>query len=214
MNGMRREGQLRTRPVVTTLIVLCAAAVAALLFVRPSGFSTRVNPSVPERVLAKAVRRLAVPRSGRDALNPVSFSPSVWKQGCAHFADHCASCHGNDGRGNTDMGRNLYPQAPDMRQSGTQRLSDGELYWIIENGVRLTGMPAWGDGSSNDQDTWKLVHFVRHLNDLTDEHLKEMEALNPRSPSELEEEHQDKDFLEGNEPDTTSSTLSHHVHKE
>ena len=61
------------------------------------------------------------------------------------------------------MGRNLYPKAPDMRQSGTQRLSDGELYWIIENGVRLTGMPSWGDGSGNDQDTWKLVHVVRHM---------------------------------------------------
>ena len=80
-------------------------------------------------------------------------SDLVWGQGRAHFADHCASCHGNDGRGNTEMGRNLYPKAPDMRQSGTQHLSDGELYWIIENGVRLTGMPAWGDGSGNDPDT-------------------------------------------------------------
>jgi mono/diheme cytochrome c family protein len=196
------------------LIVLCAAAGSALLFIRPGGFSTRVNPSAPERLLARAVRRLAVPRSGRDALNPIPFSPAVWAQGRSHFADHCASCHGNDGRGNTEMGRNLYPKAPDMRQSGTQRLSDGELYWIIENGVRLTGMPAWGDGSGNDEDTWTLVHFVRHLNELTDEHLKEMEALNPRSPSELEEEQQDKNFLEGHEPDTTSSTRSHHVHKE
>jgi hypothetical protein len=102
-----------------------------------------------------------------------------------------------------------------MPELGTQGLRDGELYWIIENGVRLTGMPAWGDGSGNDQDTWTLVHFVRHLNELTDEHLKkEMEALNPRSPTELEEERQDKDFLEGNEPDTTPSALPHHVHKE
>jgi mono/diheme cytochrome c family protein len=205
---------MRTRFVIVMLIVLGAAAVAVLLFIRPGGFSARVSPSAPERLLATAVRRLAVPRSGRDALNPIPFSPDVWAQGRAHFADHCASCHGNDGRGNTDMGRNLYPKAPDMRQAGTQRLSDGELYWIIENGVRLTGMPAWGDGSGNDQDTWRLVHVVRHLNDLTNEHLKEMEALNPRSPSELDEEQQDKDFLEGHEPDTTSSTPSHHVHKE
>ena len=101
-----------------------------------------------------------------------------------------------------------------MRQSGTQGLRDGELYWIIENGVRLTGMPAWGDGSGNDQDTWKLVHFVRHLNELTDEQLEEMEAFNPRSSTELQEERQDKDFLEGKEPDTTPSTLPRHVHKE
>ncbi len=214
MNGLRREGQLRTRHVVITPIVLCAAAVATLLFIRADGFSTRVNPSMPERVLARTVRHLAVPRSGRDALNPIPFSPDVWAQGRAHFADHCASCHGNDGRGNTEMGRHLYPRAPDMRQSGTQGLTDGELYWIIENGVRLTGMPAWGDGSGNDQDTWKLVHFVRHLNELTDEQLEEMEAFNPRSSTELQEERQDKDFLEGKEPDTTPSTPPRHVHKE
>jgi len=96
---------MRTRFVVVTVIVPGAAAVAALLFIRPGGFSARVSPSAPERLLATAVRGLAVPRSGR-------------------------------------------------------------------------------------------------------------EALNPRSPSELEEERQDKDFLEGNEPDTTPSTRSHHVHKE
>ena len=203
---------MRARYVVVTPIVLGVAFFVALS-IRSGGFSTRVNPSAPERVLAKAVRRLAVPRSGRDAHNPIPFSPDVWAQGRAHFADHCASCHGNDGRGNTEMGRNLYPKAPDMRQSGTQGLRD-EFYWIIENGVRLTGMPAWGDGSGNDHDTWTLVHFVRQLNELTDEHLKEMEALNPRSPSELEEERQDKDFLDGKEPDTTPSTLTHHVHKE
>jgi mono/diheme cytochrome c family protein len=205
---------MRMRNVVTTLVALSAAFVAALMLIRPGGFSTRVNPSAPERLLARAARRLAVPHSGRDALNPIPFSPDVWAQGRSHFADHCASCHGNDGRGNTEMGRNLYPKAPDMRQSGTQRLSDGELYWIIENGVRLTGMPAWGDGSGNDEGTWTLVHFVRHLNELTDEHLKEMEALNPRSPTELEEERQDRDFLEGTEPNTTPSTLPHHVHQE
>ena len=95
------------------------------------------------------------------------------------------------------MGRNLYPKAPDMRQAGTQRLSDGELYWIIENGVRLTGMPAWGNGGDDDVDTWKLVHFVRHLNDLTPEQLQDMAALNPKSPSELKEEQDDQQFLTG-----------------
>jgi cytochrome c len=155
-----------------------------------------------------------MPRSSHDARNPIPFSPDAWVQARAHFADHCASCHGNDGRGNTEMGRNLYPKAPDMRLADTQRLTDGELYWIIENGVRLTGMPAWGDGRGNDQDTWKLVHFVRHLSELTDEQLTEMEALNPKSPSELEEERQNKDFLEGKEPDPTSSTPPHHIHKE
>jgi mono/diheme cytochrome c family protein len=205
---------MRTRYVVITLIGLGAAVVvAALILILPGGFSTRVNPSPSERVLARAVRRLAVPRSGRDTRNPIPFSEDVWAQGRAHFADHCASCHGNDGRGNTEIGRNVYPKAPDMRQPDTQRLTDGELYWIIENGVRLTGMPAWGNGTGNDPDTWHLVHVVRHLNELTDEHLRDMEALNPKSQSELEEERQNQAFLEG-KASATPITRPHHVHKE
>ncbi len=42
------------------------------------------------------------------------------------------------------MGRNMYPPAPDMRLAETQQMTDGELFYIIQNGVRLTGMPAWG----------------------------------------------------------------------
>jgi len=60
----------------------------------------------------------------------------------AHFADHCAICHANNGSGNTEIGRNLYPKAPDMRLPQTLNLTDGELYYTIHNGIRLTGMPA------------------------------------------------------------------------
>ena len=95
-----------------------------------------------------------------------------------------------------------------MRLAQTQDKTDGELYWIIENGIRLTGMPAWGTGGSNDLDTWKLVHFVRHLKELTPEHLKAMAALNPKSPAELEEEKADERFLAGE--DVEPSAPHHH----
>jgi cytochrome c553 len=205
---------MRIRHLVIALLAFGVVAVASLMWTQFGGFGVRANPSLPERVLARAVRRLTVPHSGRDAINPIPFSPEVWADGRAHFADHCASCHGNDGRGQTEMGRNLYPKAPDMRLADTQGLTDGEIYWIIENGIRLTGMPAWGDGTGHDADTWKLVHFIRHLNDLTPERLEEMEALNPRSRSELEEERQDRDFLDGKDSGLPSSTGSHHQHKE
>ena len=98
------------------------------------------------------------------------------------------------------MGRGLYPRAPDMRAAATQSLTDGELFHIIENGVRLTGMPAFGSGE-NDPDTWKLVHFIRRLNQLSPEQLKDMEAFNPRSPAEIEEERADQQFLAGQDDD-------------
>jgi mono/diheme cytochrome c family protein len=202
------------RSVVLVLVVLAALGLAAFAFVqRSGGFSARAEPSMVEHVAARAARHMAIPSSARDARNPVPFSPEAWSDARAHFADHCASCHGNDGRGQTEMGRNLYPKAPDMVLADTQNLSDGEIYWIIENGVRLTGMPAWGDGSGNDVDTWKLVHFIRHLAHLTSDQLKEMESLNPKTASELEEERQDREFLEGTDGATPPAPATHH-HKE
>ena len=190
------------------VVALLAVATVGLWIARSNGFSTRTPPTAVERVVMQGLHWLSVPRAARAAANPVAFSPEVWAQSRAHFADHCASCHANDGSGNTDLGRGLFPRAPDMRLAQTQDKTDGELYWIIENGIRLTGMPAWGAGGGDDADTWKLVHFIRRLKELTPEQLKEMAALNPRSPGEIEEEKADERFLAGE--DVESSPVPHH----
>ena len=66
------------------------------------------------------------------------------------------------------MGRNFYPKAPDMRLPRTQQLSDGEIFYFIENGVRLTGMPGWSTGTpEGEKSSWQLVHFIRRLSALT-----------------------------------------------
>ena len=199
---------------VKLLIGVLIIAIGAIVVVRRAGmggFSTRAEPSVAERLLARYARRAAVPSAARNAKNPIPFTAQVWADSRAHFADHCASCHGNDGAGKTELGQGLYPRAPDMRLDETQHLTDGELYWIIENGVRLTGMPAWGTGKSDDEDTWKLVHFIRHLKDLTPEQLDEMSALNPKTPAELKEEEEDRKFLEGGDvPPPAEPDHAHH----
>ena len=177
------------------LVVLVALAIAGYVWIH-HGFSARDQPSAIETFLARQMRSLAVPSSAKTARNPVPVMPEVLAEARAHFADHCATCHANDGSGNTDIGKNLYPKAPDMRLSPTQDLSDGEIYYIIHNGVRLTGMPAWG-AEDSDEDSWKLVHFIRHLPALTPDEIREMESLNPKSPSEMTEEQEDQDFLNG-----------------
>jgi mono/diheme cytochrome c family protein len=192
----------------STLLFVALVAVAAFWIARANGFSARSSPTAVERVVMQGIHWLSVPRAARTAANPVTFSDDVFAESRAHFADHCASCHANDGSGNTDLGRSLFPRAPDMRLAQTQDKTDGELYWIIENGIRLTGMPAWGPGGGNDADTWKLVHFLRHLKELTPEQLKAMAALNPRSPAEIEEEKADERFLAGEEVE--SSPAPHH----
>lgn len=204
---------MRGRVVLLALGALIIVA-AGLFLVNAGGFSARTEPTAVERIVARTARRWATPRQARSATNPVAFTPDAWADARAHFADHCATCHANDGSGQTEIGRNLYPKAPDMQLPDTQRLTDGELYWIIENGVRLTGMPAWGQGGGDDRDTWNLVHFIRHLKDLTPEQLAEMESLNPKSPADIQEEREDRDFLSGKDTERKSTKGAHQHPKE
>jgi mono/diheme cytochrome c family protein len=184
-----------------------------------AGVSARREPNVIELYVAPRLRNLAIPASARARTNPLPTSPDVIKEGREHFADHCAICHANDGSGDTEIGRGLYPKAPDMRKDGTQSLSDGELFYIIQNGVRFTGMPAWGSdpagheeqGESHDErDNWELVQFIRHLPKITRAELDEMERLNPKSPEEAEEEQSEREFLEGGKPQAHPPEHSHH----
>ncbi len=126
-------------------------------------------------------------------------------------ADHCATCHANDGSGQTEMAKNMYPPAPDMRKHETQGMTDGELFYVIENGIRLSGMPAWGTGSHEDQESsWKLVRFIRHLPNLPPEEISKMEKLNPKTSDELEEEQQEEQFLKGQPSNPSTSPDEHH----
>ena len=177
------------------VLALVAAGLAGTYwYVRLHGFSARGRPSSLEAFVAQRLRRIATPNDAREQHNPVALTPEVLSESMAHFADHCASCHANDGSGETAIGRGLYPKPPDMRKQSTQRLSDGEIFFIVKDGVRLTGMPAWGDAAGrDDQETWKLVHFIRHLPAITPQELEEMKRLNPVSHEEAEE----KEFLEG-----------------
>jgi predicted CXXCH cytochrome family protein len=147
-------------------IVIVAAIYGALVIRR--GFSTREEPSYPERVVARAVRNIAIPEQAKKETNPWKATPDTLKEAREIFTDRCASCHGIDGSGQTTVGRNLYPKAPDLRAPLTQNLTDGEIHYIIQNGVRLTGMPAWGNPHEEQGDaSWKLVLFIRDLRQST-----------------------------------------------
>ena len=198
---------------VSVLAVLLLVAGGGWLLVR-RGFSARGTPSAIEELVARRLRHFSIPPRARQAKNPVASSPQVLTEARAHFADHCASCHGNDGRGKTTLGQNMYPKAPDMWDRRTQDLSDGELFYIIKNGVRLTGMAAWGEDTPDDDRTsWNLVHLVRYLPRLSPEELKEMQALNPRSPEEFKEEEEQEKFLRGEDDGSSApQTQTEHHH--
>jgi mono/diheme cytochrome c family protein len=174
------------------ILALIVGAGIYLWRLKKQGFSARKEPSALETTVARNMRNMAIPASARNEENPWKDLDNAAnrKEAREHWADHCAFCHANDGSGNTDTGKNMYPKPPDMRLAATQNLTDGELYYIIENGVRLTGMPAWGDARFIDQDddTWKIVLFIRHLPHLTQEDLDDMKAYNPKGKMEEEDE--------------------------
>lgn len=185
--------------VLLALFVVGSVGVAAgLWYVRATNLSALPQPHPAEARLARAVRRLAVPTAIQEQRNPIQLTSDVVDAGRAHFADHCASCHANDGSGDTEMGRNLFPKAPDMRLPATQSLTDGELFWIIEHGVRFTGMPGWSTGTKEGEAaSWHLVHFIRHLPDITAAELEDMAERNPRSPEEVRQDIEAERFLRG-----------------
>jgi mono/diheme cytochrome c family protein len=198
----------------TLLLILLMAAVLAVGFVAYSllhnGVSAKATPTALEVMMARKARHMALPSTARALTNPVAASEENLRDARLHFADHCAICHGNDGSCDTMMGSGLYPKPPDLRLAETQKLSDGELFWIIENGVRFTGMPAFSTRHSSPEDSWKLVLFIRHLPQLTAEERIEMERYNPKGPDDLEEEKEEEDFLNGATP--APKPESHHHH--
>jgi mono/diheme cytochrome c family protein len=184
-----------------TLLIAIVTATGIVLFVKGSGLSARTPPGALETAVARRLRALAVPGEFATRSNPVPRTLDAIRSGMAHYADHCASCHANDGSGATEMGQAMYPPAPDMRQSSTQELSDGALFYIIEHGIRFTGMPAWGTGTpEGEESSWQLVHFIRHLPGITPEQLEEMAAMNPRPPAEIRLEIEEERFLRGEDP--------------
>ncbi|MEO5924649.1 MAG: c-type cytochrome [Bryobacteraceae bacterium] len=168
---------MQTAKIVATAAALAIAVglVWGVWSIRSHGFSAREKPAPYETYLARRLRSLASEPGAKDLKNPIEATPLTVAEARDHFADHCATCHGNQGDGKTQISTGLYPPAPDMRTGETQDLSDGELFYIIKNGIRFTGMPGWG---GSDEDNWKLVLFIRHLPKIQPVEIEFMDEIN------------------------------------
>jgi mono/diheme cytochrome c family protein len=157
--------------VVTMLLLAIVAVAAAFLVVRRGGLAASAEPSRLERSVAGRLVRLAIPPDAERLQNPLGGQPDAWRAARDHYLDHCAVCHGRDAKGRTEMGANMYPKVPDLTAAEVQRRSDGALFYIIQNGVRWTGMPAWKNEHS-PEDTWGLVAFIRKAPTLLEADMK------------------------------------------
>jgi predicted CXXCH cytochrome family protein len=146
---------------VTVLTIGALIAIGAVLLIH-RGFRATSEPSRIEFFVAQTLRDLAIPARERNAKSPLAANAENLQVGREEFLARCAGCHGYDGSGLTPIGRSIYPRVPDLRASATQRLTDGEIHYFIENGVQLTGMPAWGSVYRHSIDrSWDLVLLIR-----------------------------------------------------
>jgi hypothetical protein len=193
---------------IVVFVGLLAAGAWIYMKIAMLGFSARAEPSRIESLLAAYARHTAMPSSAKTLKNPVRFSSEDELRAMAHFADHCAVCHANNGSGQTMFGQGMYPKPPDLRLAKTQRMTDGELFYVVENGIRMSGMPAFG-GADTAGDSWKLVYFIRYLPQLTSAEEAQMESLNPMGPDELQEEKDEEQFLNGGGSPAKTATIHH-----
>jgi predicted CXXCH cytochrome family protein len=159
------------------LMVAVIGAIVAVVLIR-RGFRATAEPSRFETVVARTVRNLAIPSRARNEKNPLQFTSKNLQEGREDFLARCSSCHGHDGSGLTPVGQSLNPRVPDLRSSQSKNLTDGEIHYIIENGVQLTGMPAWENPHKvPDEAGWKLVLFIRSLRPLNREELTQQAQI-------------------------------------
>lgn len=183
--------------VIAVVVLGLLGVVGGLVFITSTGLSARATPGRLETAVARRVRAIAVPSEYEGLANPVLMNTESIRNGMAHYADHCAQCHANDGSG-AEMGKAMFPPTPDLKASVTQSLGDGELFYVIEHGVRFTGMPSFGTGTpEGEESSWHLVNFIRYLPKVTPEELEEMAAMNPRPPAEIRQEIEAERFLSG-----------------
>lgn len=206
---------MRTVLLSILFAVLIVAALTGCLYIyaRGHGFSAREQPTWMERTMARNARKIATPADAKNLTNPrPQQTAEMITEADEHFVEHCGMCHGIDGRGDTVIGRNLFPKVPDMSQPDTQQLSDGELFYIINNGIRLTGMPAFGS-EDKPEAIWDLVSLIRRLPKLSPEELQHLQKAAADAGGELSEQAPDEK-KEGELPKQGEAKPKHtHTHK-
>jgi mono/diheme cytochrome c family protein len=161
--------------VLTIVLLAIIAAIVVVAAVRRGGLDASKAPGRLEHSIADQLVRLSIPAGAEQHSNPFHDNADAWREARQHYQDHCAVCHGADGKG-SEIGANMYPRVPDLTDAEVQSRSDGALFHIIQNGIRWTGMPAWKAEHSAD-DTWKLVAFIRKTPTLTQADLSEEQPV-------------------------------------
>ncbi len=162
------------------------------------------QPGSLENTIARGMKtNLTI--GGKEWKNPVAYSEAAAKEGGDHFQHHCQYCHGLDGHATgVPFAAQMSPPVPDLSEKDIQGYTDGQMKWIIQNGIGPSGMPAW-HGILEDDEMWKIVHFIRHL--------PAKGSLGaPKFFEEEAAEHSAMEKGEGMGPEAAAKHAGHHHH--
>jgi mono/diheme cytochrome c family protein len=149
------------RKTIAILAVLAVFAGMAIALALNFNLSALPEPGPIETAVALRAKRFLIARASRGSTPAeTANSAAAIAEGQTRFGTECGMCHGLNGRGATDNGRWMYPRAADLDSDQVQQYSDREMFWIIKNGIRLSGMPAFGKVDT-DEHIWDLVHYSR-----------------------------------------------------
>jgi len=165
---------MSTRPVLV-LAPLAAVVVvvgALFLYIRSGGLIARQTPNSMEATVTRWVLDLSIPAEAKALKNPLGITDASVSGGRQIYQQKCEVCHGYDGSGRTEAGGGEYPPPRNLRAVSSVHRTDGELFYLIQNGIRNTPMPGW---QMPDENIWQLVAYIRSLPKTT-EHVETASA--------------------------------------
>ena len=129
-------------------------------------FLPQRNIGTLQQKLLTFVKERSITVRAYDIKAPDLSKPDMIKSGAKNFDAMCAQCHLSPIKESTELSLGLYPKAPVFYQQNHTGHGSGNTFWTIKNGLKMTGMPAWGD-SHTDQQIWEMVAFLGKLNDMS-----------------------------------------------
>ncbi len=199
-----------TGVIVTVLVVL---GIAGFIFATGRfNVAATAPPDMIDKMAPWALDK-ALERRSKEVTDPIAKDAGAVARGLTHYRENCLPCHGAPGVEPAEFHEGMNPSPPDIDAPALQQDSDAELFWVVKNGIRMTGMPAFGV-NHKDEEIRDIVAFVRHAPQITDaerQALKTGEGLEEHHHGgEAGEEHHHDEPGAAASPSPAASASPHH----
>ncbi len=149
--------------VLGSIIVLALLAVLTVMYTGIFNVATAWQDPPLLRWVLVTTRESSIERRAQDIQAPALDGAQQIENGFRSYRERCAICHTPPGGKQSPLAKGLNPEPPDLSEDEDKdEMSAAELFWVIKNGIRMTGMPAWGP-THDDTEVWDIVAFIKTL---------------------------------------------------